>query len=456
MNETSSPMQLSDAPLITDTQQAGGAGHKVARVVDGEADLWLFPRAGTSRWDSCAAEAMLEACGGALRNRYGEQIFYDPDGAMGNTEGVLAAASMGILSAAVRVCNSLDVARSLEGQPLSRQWLEMALGLSSNEVEAFSVMSCQRSDETSILRLLLRYGMLTKDVLPNTLIFKSASKECKESLFFSTCASRFGEGGLRLPKIYFNDSRELDTPMSKAASVLLMEDVMAKPFRSATYLEDLKLSMAAMARMHFMTFEDDDLLEMWEHTNLPTSPNPSKSEVLESWQEMIKAAAETPEGAKMFLVEAGIPDLISRLVDVVQVTSLGDLSPKAKIGRCLIHGNLGRDNIIIDVNSFEVIPINFSYARVDVPTFDIACFLSSSPKFFASFDELLDVYYQTFTNLANDSKKSLKTVASFNQNVKIFCLELALRPRFSNFDLEDMKGWVNFLKLVLAEMGPDV
>ena len=448
MNETSSPVQLSDAPLITGTQQAGGAGHKVARVVDGEADLWLFPRAGTSRWDSCAAEAMLEACGGALRNRYGEQIFYDPDGAMGNTEGVLAAASMGILSAAVRVCNSLDVARSLEGQPLSRQWLEMALGPSS-EVEAFSVMSCQRSDETSILRLLLRYGMLAKDVLPNTLIFKSASKKCKESMFFSTCASRFCEGGLRLPHIYFNDSRELEAPMSKAASVLLMEDVMAKPCRSATSLEDLKLSMAAVARMHFMTFEDDDVLGMWEHTSLPASPNPSKSEVLESWQEMIETAAERPEGAEIFLVEAGIPDLISRLVDVGGA-SLGD-KPKAKVGRCLIHGNLRRDNIIIDVNTCEVIPINFSYARVDVPAFDIAYFLSSSPNFFASFDELLDVYYQTFANLAGDSKKSLP-VASFNQNVKCFCLELALRPHFTNFNLEEIEGWVNFLKFVLAEM----
>ncbi|CAE7726779.1 Bpnt1, partial [Symbiodinium pilosum] len=42
--------------LVTGTMEAGGAGHKVARVVDGAADLWLFPRPGTSRWDTCAAE----------------------------------------------------------------------------------------------------------------------------------------------------------------------------------------------------------------------------------------------------------------------------------------------------------------------------------------------------------------------------------------------------------------
>lgn len=61
-------------PLVTGTVQLGGAGHKVARVVDGLADLWLFPRSGTSRWDTCAAEAMLEAAGGVLADRRGGRI----------------------------------------------------------------------------------------------------------------------------------------------------------------------------------------------------------------------------------------------------------------------------------------------------------------------------------------------------------------------------------------------
>ena len=101
-------------PLVTGTVALGGAGHKVARVVDGVADLWLFPRSGTSRWDTCAAEAMLEAAGGSLRDRHGQRICYDPDGEMVNTEGVLAAASVDILEAAVRVCDQLEEPRPLE------------------------------------------------------------------------------------------------------------------------------------------------------------------------------------------------------------------------------------------------------------------------------------------------------------------------------------------------------
>eukprot|EP00439_Symbiodinium_sp_Y106_P048181 s936_g6.t1 len=107
-------------PLVTGTLEAGGAGHKVARVVDGAADLWLFPRPGTSRWDTCAAEAMLEACGGVLRDRSGGRICYDPDASMGNSEGVLAGADEGIVAAAVRVCATLDVAKDSAGRPLLR------------------------------------------------------------------------------------------------------------------------------------------------------------------------------------------------------------------------------------------------------------------------------------------------------------------------------------------------
>jgi hypothetical protein len=40
---------------------------------------------------------MLEACGGALTNRFGQRIFYDPDGTMENSEGIwLVSAISGI------------------------------------------------------------------------------------------------------------------------------------------------------------------------------------------------------------------------------------------------------------------------------------------------------------------------------------------------------------------------
>ena len=44
--------------------RAGGAGGKVALMLDGRVDAWIFPVKGTKRWDTCAGEALLTAHGG--------------------------------------------------------------------------------------------------------------------------------------------------------------------------------------------------------------------------------------------------------------------------------------------------------------------------------------------------------------------------------------------------------
>ena len=41
--------------------RAGGAGGKVALMLDGKVDAWVFPARGTKRWDTCAGEALLTA-----------------------------------------------------------------------------------------------------------------------------------------------------------------------------------------------------------------------------------------------------------------------------------------------------------------------------------------------------------------------------------------------------------
>jgi len=56
---------------------AGGAGHKVLCVIDGTADCYIYPRAGTKRWDTCAPEAILRSMGGSLKNIFGKDYNYD-------------------------------------------------------------------------------------------------------------------------------------------------------------------------------------------------------------------------------------------------------------------------------------------------------------------------------------------------------------------------------------------
>ena len=70
----------------------GGAGGKVLQLLDGEADLWVFPKAGTKRWDTAACEALLLALGGFLCDAQGRPYGHSPPirDRPDNAEGVLA------------------------------------------------------------------------------------------------------------------------------------------------------------------------------------------------------------------------------------------------------------------------------------------------------------------------------------------------------------------------------
>lgn len=68
----------------------GGAGNKVLRVIEGDADCYLFPSAGTKKWDTCAPEAILVAMGGCLTDIHGNRLNYAPTVQHGNTGGVMA------------------------------------------------------------------------------------------------------------------------------------------------------------------------------------------------------------------------------------------------------------------------------------------------------------------------------------------------------------------------------
>eukprot|EP00668_Euglena_longa_P015282 GGOE01019342.1.p1 GENE.GGOE01019342.1~~GGOE01019342.1.p1 ORF type:complete len:337 (+),score=105.63 GGOE01019342.1:22-1011(+) len=73
-------------------QQTGGCGNKLLRVLEGTFDGFLQGK-GVCRWDTCAGEALLRCCGGALTDMNGQPYHYDQHGDFNNTTGVLAARS---------------------------------------------------------------------------------------------------------------------------------------------------------------------------------------------------------------------------------------------------------------------------------------------------------------------------------------------------------------------------
>lgn len=76
---------------ITHVREHGSVGLKVALLTLGEADLYLHPSTKSSRWDSCAPQAVIEAAGGVLVDFAGTPYRYDGV-ELGNGRGLLACA----------------------------------------------------------------------------------------------------------------------------------------------------------------------------------------------------------------------------------------------------------------------------------------------------------------------------------------------------------------------------
>ena len=138
--------------------QMGGAGNKLLAVAEGRVDAAVM-HFGTSLWDTCAPEAIVRALGGFVSDLFGSPLVHgeSPLGTS-NAFGVFATSAgfqgrcgvkHGEVCAEMRACGELlgllepwtgvgagagaggpqavDVARDLQGAPLSRVWLSRSL-----------------------------------------------------------------------------------------------------------------------------------------------------------------------------------------------------------------------------------------------------------------------------------------------------------------------------------------
>jgi 3'(2'), 5'-bisphosphate nucleotidase len=62
---------------ITRVTEQGSVGLKAGLIAEGAADLYLHPSTRSSRWDSCAPEAILRAAGGVMTDFSGNPYPYD-------------------------------------------------------------------------------------------------------------------------------------------------------------------------------------------------------------------------------------------------------------------------------------------------------------------------------------------------------------------------------------------
>jgi len=88
-----------------------GAGEKSLRLVLGneKETLWFFPRAGTSRWDIAASDALLRALGGAVTDKYGHELDYSKSREDAeNVDGIIASNSSTLHAECIRLFKEGD------------------------------------------------------------------------------------------------------------------------------------------------------------------------------------------------------------------------------------------------------------------------------------------------------------------------------------------------------------
>ena len=75
--------------LKLETVRIGGAGYKCLQVIKGEVDTVYLMNLKTSKWDSCAGQAIILAMGGHSINPYLEKIDYKDTETTCNDKGFL-------------------------------------------------------------------------------------------------------------------------------------------------------------------------------------------------------------------------------------------------------------------------------------------------------------------------------------------------------------------------------
>ncbi len=80
---------LARALGITRVTAKGSMGLKCALIAQGDADLYVHHSPRSSRWDSCAPEALLRAAGGVATDLLGQPYVYDGE-ALNNRRGLVA------------------------------------------------------------------------------------------------------------------------------------------------------------------------------------------------------------------------------------------------------------------------------------------------------------------------------------------------------------------------------
>jgi len=408
-----------DLSRPTSIVNAGGAGYKILKLLDGSADGYVFPRPGMYLWDTGAGEALLGEKGGKLTDRYGNWIDYTPS-KLSVSDGLVAATNQELHEYLVKWTNVMDILRTPSGSVFSTDWLEKVLNLNPGDVKSFHVTGdVYRGRHCSLTSLELELQpeaqnvsespleLIVKRVCPRELPGRPTEKLRRDLESYKAEAGFYQyvapvllkEVGIRIPKPYYIHAKGPDDVVNAHENDLLKSEfiIVTESLRkSKQYFELnetlLTSALTTLSKLHAGAYRRDNLLETagreaWERGGFWTldkrDPNEIKNMQL-SWEKFREKFEHFDE---QLFSDSGVRDLGLRIARSAEKIDK-KLAEIRKSRSTIIHGDFKTANIFFDEDkSGEATAIDFQWSGVGLGPMDVAYLFLSSAELSVLTDE---------------------------------------------------------------------
>eukprot|EP00039_Didymoeca_costata_P008260 m.109615 g.109615 ORF g.109615 m.109615 type:complete len:778 (+) comp14008_c0_seq1:186-2519(+) len=457
--------------------KSGGAGNKVLLVIEGHADVWLQAGPGTSRWDTCAGQALLEESGGGLTDLNGNQYAYGPDERLipGNKEGVVAWGSRGtsyldIIRLATCNLSTWDILRTPTGEKFTVNWMQNILKqagfdsticdnlVSFNTRETTSI----RSRHSSATRIALQFKseqvqanvpvaiFLKRCVLQDLLSTfprdeaktKRDSASYNNEVLFYRDFSKGLDGdnkdlAVKVPNCFYTFiEHDADRP-AECKYMSMTECLDDYEHKSTQCGLDIRASLVLLAKFHANFFGKEHILngcKLWDqggHWNVAKRP---KME-MESLEKTFGAFVERFRGSHA-VFDSDLSSLGTNLQHNTQ-TLADRINMVPTHHKTIIHGDCKTANIffrkgvevtqeMFESRSVPLALIDFQWSGVGLGAQDVIYLLvtSADAKVLNQENELLELYHSTLIKcLQQQGYKHEYTFEQFLDHYSICCLD---------------------------------
>lgn len=421
----------------------GGAGNKILSIVKGGTDVVVLNLV-TCLWDTCAPEAVLRAVGGELTDMFGSRIRYGSSARIDNRYGVIATGpsfkkvdaekrNHAKLVSAMRqkgIANSLlapaglvalegeaqatDIARDVDGEPLTVDWLSKVVGA---KVYSYS------APETSAVRYLMsnacRIVLKAEPPAPQSLFYKRVvmrdldhmqlkartapeklardvkSYQVETAFLASRACANFCAAGAYIARAYDVVQRPAPKPINSRFS-LLVGDFSPRDGWSQVGLLDgtrIQAALSALANMHAYFWTSKGANEELEKVVLDTGTywapgrQPAKQfdEINSQWKKHRASFAAELEDAKVCghgpVTLDNLGELLSTRAWAISKGIHGTGKNSTHPHRTLLHGDAKAANFFFRSkgnSTMDVGMIDFQWTGWGNPVVDVAYIIVSS------------------------------------------------------------------------------